>query len=180
MIVLLQDRAGFHARHVHLRDRILAWLRAPSLDRQLAEGAAPESNLNLAIEAERLIRPAQRRVLAGSLKRIVAGVERELASNPPLTAPVARADVRRARPEIESLAQRLQSPGPVNVRGVARVRLLLSDGTGPLYRSGGPLERSARPDRSSGGVAERGRTPGPTGDLRTELRAAMTAMDPLR
>jgi hypothetical protein len=30
----------------------------------------------------------------------------------------------------------LHSPRPVRARGVARLRLLLSDGTGPLYRSG--------------------------------------------
>ena len=31
---------------------------------------------------------------------------------------------------------RLQSPRPVSARGMARLRLLLSDGVGPLYQFG--------------------------------------------
>ena len=175
MIVLLEDRAGFHARHVHLTDRILAWLRAPGLDRRLADGAPPESSLDLAIEAERLTRPAERRVLAGSLERIVAGAGRSKPDRAGV--PVARAAVRSARSELESVAARLQSSGPVNVRGVARVRVLLSDGMGPLYRAG---------DTGSGGncagagwIAGVGGIRGRAQDLRAELRAAMAAMDPL-
>ncbi len=175
MIVLLEDRAGFQARHVNLIDRILAWLRAPGLDRRLAEGAPPESSLDLAIEAERLTRPAERRVLAGSLERIVAGAGRSKPDRGGV--PVARAAVRSARPELESVAARLQSPGPVNVRGVARVRLLLSDGMGPLYRAGdmGSAGSPAGADLLPGA----GGIPGRVADLRAELRAAMAAMDPL-
>ena len=49
---------------------------------------------------------------------------------------------------------RLVAPGPVGVRGVARIRNLLADGTGPLYRASG------------------------AGHLRDELVAALLAMDP--
>jgi len=37
-----------------------------------------------------------------------------------------------------AVAGRLAASWPVGVRGVARVRTLLADGTGPLYQSGAP------------------------------------------
>jgi hypothetical protein len=42
------------------------------------------------------------------------------------------------------LADRLAAPGPVDVRGVAEVQLLLTDGTGPLYFRGATEELRAR------------------------------------
>ena len=38
--------------------------------------------------------------------------------------------------ELEALADRLQAPDQVAAQGVAQARLLLTDGTGPLYRRG--------------------------------------------
>jgi hypothetical protein len=38
--------------------------------------------------------------------------------------------------ELDALGDRLLSPDPVAARGVAQVRVLLTDGTGPLYRRG--------------------------------------------
>ena len=37
---------------------------------------------------------------------------------------------------IDAVTLRLHSPRPVNARGMARLRQILSDGTGPLYRYG--------------------------------------------
>ena len=67
-------------------------------------------------------------------------------------APVDRDAVRGARRELEAAAERLGATGPVDVRGVARISGLLTDGTGPLYQA-----------------SRRGR-------LRDELRAALGAM----
>jgi hypothetical protein len=46
--------------------------------------------------------------------------------------------VRQSRAELAAVAGRLAASGPVGVRGVARVRTLLADGTGPLYRAAAP------------------------------------------
>jgi hypothetical protein len=46
--------------------------------------------------------------------------------------------VQRARNELAEVAGRLAASGPVDVHGVARVRTLVADGTGPLYRSAPP------------------------------------------
>jgi hypothetical protein len=37
---------------------------------------------------------------------------------------------------IDEVCDRLVDPFPVRVRGMARLRILMSDGLGPLYRSG--------------------------------------------
>jgi hypothetical protein len=41
-----------------------------------------------------------------------------------------------SRESLLGLAERLESPDPVNPCGVARVLVLLTDGTGPLYTPG--------------------------------------------
>ena len=58
--------------------------------------------------------------------------------------PVRRPEVLDAADELDVLADRLAAPGPVDVRGVAQVHLLLTDGTGPLYFRGATDELRAR------------------------------------
>lgn len=154
MIVVLEQDAGLGLRRVRWWNRVVVRARASALDQELAAGASPESSMALAVHAGRLCNPAQRRVLAHSLTRIVAASEASARRR--LAAPVCRPAVHRARAELAAVAGRLMTNGPVDVRGVARVRQLLSDGTGPLYQS-------APPDR-----------------LRNELAAALTALDPSR
>ena len=152
MIVVLEHDAGLGLRRVRLRDRLLARLRAASLDAELAAGASPESSVVLALHAGHLCRPSQRRLLARSLTRVVA------AADGPARSRLQGAGVRPRRPPRRAeLAGRRRAPrgaGPVDVRGVARIRSLLADGTGPLYRESAPDQ------------------------LRNELRAALAAMDP--
>jgi hypothetical protein len=149
-IVVLEQGAGLGLRRVRVRDRLLARIRRPALDRELAAGASPESSVALAVHARYLCRPEQRRQLAHSLTEIGA------ASGPAarrLRAPLALHAVARARGELAAVVDHLDGVGPVDVRGVARIRNLLADGTGPLYREPCP------------------------GHLREELLAALRAMD---
>ena len=37
---------------------------------------------------------------------------------------------------IDAITLRLHSPRPVSARGIARLRVVLADGTGPMYRFG--------------------------------------------
>jgi hypothetical protein len=136
MIVVLQEGAGLGLRRVHWWDRLAARARASALDQQLAAGASPDTTVTVALHAGRLCRPAQRRLLARSISRIV-----KAADAPPgrrLRIPVSRVAVSQARAELAAVAGRLSASGPVDVHGVARVRALLSDGTGPLYQSAPP------------------------------------------
>jgi hypothetical protein len=107
-------------------------LRAGRLDRELAAGRPPATDQALALHAERLTRPAARHRLAAALRRLVR-CERA-------AVPVACDRVRGAEPDLRLLASRLDGPGPVAPAGVARARLLVGDGTGPLY------DPSADPD----------------------------------
>ena len=133
VIVVLDEGTGLGLRQVRWRDRLAVRARASALDDQLAAGASPESSVTLALHAARLCQPSQRRVLARSLTRVVATADAPVARR--LRAPVCRAAVRQARAELAAVAGRLTASGPVDVRGVARVRTLLADGTGPLYQS---------------------------------------------
>jgi uncharacterized heparinase superfamily protein len=151
MIVLLEQGTGLALHRVRVRDRLQARIRAAALDTELAAGAAPEASMALALHAGHLCALSQRRLLARSLRRIAAAAEAPASR---CAAPVCRPAIRAARTDLEALVERLVMPDPASVRGVARVRSLLADGTGPLYR-----ESRA-------------------GQLRRELRAALAAMDP--
>jgi len=151
VIVVLHEGTALGLRRVRWWDRLVARVRASALDRELASGASPESTVPLAVHAGRLCEPAQRRLLARSLTRIVAASDAPARSR--LKAPVCRPAVQQARPELAALAGRLSASGPVDVRGVARVRTLLADGTGPLYQPASP------------------------GRLRRELVAVLAALD---
>jgi len=152
MIVLLEEGAGLGLRRVRWWDRLVVRARASALDRALAAGASPERNVSLAVHAGRLCEPAQRRLLSRSLTRIVATLDAPAGRR--TIAPVCRPAVRQAQAELAALAVRLSGSGPVDVHGVARVRLLLTDGTGPLYQ------------------------PGPPERLRHELAALLAALNP--
>ena len=136
MIVVLHEGTDLGLRRVRWWDRLVARTRASVLDRELAAGASPESSVPLAVHAARLCEPAQRHLLARSLTRIVAASDAPARAR--CKAPVCRPVVRAVRPELAALAGRLRASGPLGVHGVARVRTLLADGTGPLYQSGPP------------------------------------------
>jgi hypothetical protein len=50
--------------------------------------------------------------------------------------PLDRSAVAAAAETIDRVRMRLHAPRPVSARGVARLRLLLADGAGPMYRFG--------------------------------------------
>ena len=62
--------------------------------------------------------------------------ERPKAAHLSAALPLSRRAVLSSREGLLGLAERLESPDPVNPCGVARVLMLLTDGTGPLYSPG--------------------------------------------
>lgn len=123
---------------------LTAWLRASRYDRMLALGAVAPLNGALDVHARRLLTIAEREAVARSFRRSLNEARK------PLTAWTARSWTHRpnvvaAADLIDTVTLRLHSPRPVDARGMARLRLLLSDGTGPLYVSGrGDLIASLR------------------------------------
>jgi hypothetical protein len=142
-VLLLQDERAVVVHRVRASDRLAARWHALELDRRLAAGVPPEATAALTLRAGILLRPGERRRMAGGLRRLIG-----FARRPPAVragVPVARAEVLEAARRLEALAVRLESGEPVDVRGVALARLLITDGAGPLYISGrrGELEASA-------------------------------------
>jgi hypothetical protein len=142
--VVLVDlrRGGSVLQRVTLGARVSARVHVAGLDRALAGGAVPESDVALTLHARRLISPTMRRQLAHVLRGLVESSRRP--SRPPVQWPGAQ--IGRAGSDLLALADRLERPEAVDARGVARVRVLLSDGGGPLHgnRDADGLVRAAR------------------------------------
>jgi hypothetical protein len=115
--------------------RVTARLRACRLDRQLAVGVPAPSGSALAVHQERLTSAAEREAIARTLRHLV----REAHTGGPLSSsriPVHPDNVLAAEDLIDAITLRLHSPRPISARGVARLRVVLSDGCGPMYRYG--------------------------------------------
>jgi len=126
------------AQRVRIRDRLGARFNAFGLDQALASGTPPDASAPLALRARRLISERTRRQLGGTLRRVVGQRDR-CPSVVHVTA--RRQTVVEASDLLVQLEQRLLAPAPVDARGVAQARILLSDGSGPLFsnRLGGDL-----------------------------------------
>jgi hypothetical protein len=113
--------------------RIVSWLRSGHYDRLLSSGATVHAGTPLAVHAERLTSVREREAVARALRRCINDAYDEspfrssrLAINGP--------EVVAAEQIIDSITLRMHSPRQVTAHGVARLRLLLADGGGPLYR----------------------------------------------
>ena len=122
------------APRTSIRARLTARLYAGRFDHMLAVGMRGPVGSALAVHAQRLISRAERESIARTLRRAVYDAHhgRIVSARVPLH----RARIIAAADLIDDVALLLQSAHPVNARGVARLRQLLSDGRGPLYHYG--------------------------------------------
>jgi hypothetical protein len=125
-------RTSLRARRSRVHERVRARLFPWRLDLELARGAPADSRGDLLIRAHRLISLRTRRDLA---TEILAVLEEAMDPTPARHRVVRGCDVEVlvAGPLLQEIADRLARPGPVEAAGVARIRILLHDGTGPLY-----------------------------------------------
>lgn len=114
-----------------LSDRLLVAVAAAKLDRELANGVRQDASAALSRRAQRLIEPSTREQLGRQLRRIVKDAHERAVTG--ARVPLNRNQVLEAEDDLRLLASRLQSPARVSARGVAKVRLLLTDGCGPLF-----------------------------------------------
>jgi hypothetical protein len=112
------------------------------LDRQLADGLAPEAFAARALRATQLAGMPTRRQVARSLRRLVAHAERPTGVVLSAAVPVRRPSVLAWREALLGLAERLEQPVPLDPCGVARALVLLTDGGGPFYAAGGDRSMS--------------------------------------
>ncbi len=122
------------------RARILARWRRASLDRALAHGEDPAASAALAARTTQLAAPPTRARIAAGLERMALEVEAPLA---PFAVAPSRPAVRANRDALLDLAALLRLDRPLYARGIAMLRLVLVDGTGPAYtdRHGEALRR---------------------------------------
>jgi hypothetical protein len=119
--------------------RLRAVCASARLDRDLAAGVSPESSVLLAVRARRIVSPRSCTALAHSVRSLVGEVQEP---KPPalVRGQLCRSNVEAVSGALRSVADRLIQPGPIHVQGVAELRTVLGDGTGPLYwsRATGP------------------------------------------
>jgi hypothetical protein len=127
------------------RDRVLARLLGPSLDRELAVGLPPWRGGPRAARARFIVSPAGRRQVIRGWVRLL-----DLAHRPPSArsprGPVSRRALVTAEPDVRRMLGVIAAGRPVTARGVAMARALLIDGVGPLFnpRSGRDLAEEVR------------------------------------
>jgi hypothetical protein len=119
---------------VGLLARISARLQPTKYDRMLAVGVPAAPGSALAAHEARLTSTAEREAVARALRDAKAEAGRGVLLSSRV--PVHAENVRAAEDLIDAITLRLHSPRPVCARGMARLRLVLSDGRGPLYRFG--------------------------------------------
>jgi hypothetical protein len=122
----------------------MARLRAPWLDRDLAEGVPPWHSPVHAARAVQLSSRRRRRALARALERLVKDAERP--PRPELGAVIrpCRGQVIEAARPLRAIAARLRSGAPVEARGIAALQAVLTDGGGPCYSRAYPGALTAR------------------------------------
>lgn len=138
---LPSPRRPHRARKPSLEDRLIARMLAPWLDRELAERGGRGLSEAHAAREEQLASGRTRRSVARTLDRLIERAENSprastairslLAGSPPCPD-----QVREAAPLIALLAARLRSGEPLDACGVARLKTLLADRSGPCYVGG--------------------------------------------
>ncbi len=133
--IVALDTMNGRSPAVSLRPRLLARLRAGRYDRMLAVGAAARPGGALAAHARRVTSTPEREALVRTLSQMLREA-RGPAPVVPVRARLDRAAIAAAAAPMEKVIARLQATGPVSARGMARLRRILADPDGPLFRHG--------------------------------------------
>jgi hypothetical protein len=115
----------------------LVRLRAGHLDRRLAAGEPASASVLLRERAQQLLERRQRAALAAGWERVLRDARSARPPSFSSAIPIRRDAVLIAEPAILALEARLRDDGPVDPTAIARVRVMLTDGSSPVYR---PLE----------------------------------------
>jgi hypothetical protein len=112
--------------------RVLARVQATSLDRRLAAGEATTSDRLLAARANVIVGWESRSRLADDWEQLLTMARGPVVPRSPRV-PVRSQVVLAAEHQARELVAAIRQPDSVNPRGIARARLLLTDGAGPLF-----------------------------------------------
>jgi hypothetical protein len=118
------------------RMRLTAKVFADRYDRQLEACAPVPPATALAVHVARITSARERGQLARSLRTLLHDAKEPSPGGIAIRVPVQRDAVTTVEDLIDQITLRLHAPAPVRARGMARLRMLLSDGVGPVYRTG--------------------------------------------
>jgi hypothetical protein len=127
---------GYRRRKPTLEDRLIARMLARSLDRELAGGVSAWVSGAHAARSGQLATDRARHAVANDLDRLIERAAAP-ASRLQITAVPCCDQVRQATDIMRAIAARLRSVEPLDPRGIACLRTLLSDPAGP-FRTPGP------------------------------------------
>lgn len=132
------------SRAQHVLHSMRAQFGRNRLDAELAAGVPADSDPLLRERARYLVSRESRLGIARGLGRTLHQGEQPALHISQV--PVRSRAVRAAAPALEMLATRLRSSLPIGPQGAARAKILLTDGSGPLYNpgSGSDLQTAAR------------------------------------
>ena len=123
------------AARAPLTARLRARMFAGRLDREAEVGIVPLPGSSLAVHLARLASVEEREALSHTLRQALAESHEDRRTFS-ARVPVHPERLAACRGVIDDITLLLHSPRPVRTRGMARLRILLSDGTGPLYSNG--------------------------------------------
>ena len=118
-------------RRAGLSLRVRLWRRR--IDRQLADADRRAHSEEHALRAEQRASEVNRRRVARSLREVVVAAENPRAEWLGSTALLDRDVAVAGRDGLMALAERLEQTEPLGPCGIARARVLASDGLGPLH-----------------------------------------------
>jgi hypothetical protein len=113
--------------------RLSARLGARYWDHQIERGVPLQPGSPLMLHHARLTSFSERENLARALRKLLVDAYRPRTGR---LIPIDRDAITESSSLIDIIALRLHAPLPVKARGMARLRILLSDGGGPVYRRG--------------------------------------------
>ena len=111
--------------------RLRVRIRRHVLDREIASGLQPDSDVARALRAQQLTSALERRCVAAGLEHILAAAD-ERHADPALPLRLNHAEVLAARHAIVALIEALRCERTVDARGVALARLLIGASDSPL------------------------------------------------
>lgn len=114
-------------------ERIVARLRAHSIDDRLLAGELPEGNAETRARCTRLLDRTYRSAVADQLRELVEAAERAERNRFRAQIPIREPEVSEARNLILDLADEVEGDPSVRPRGVILADRLIRDGDSPVY-----------------------------------------------
>jgi hypothetical protein len=119
-----------------LLERLLARVRARSLDDRLLAGERPEQNRQLKARSARLLEPGYRAEVASALREMLDDAEHARRVFLKAQVRLREPEIIAVRSQIRDLADQLEAGEAVNPRGVILADRLIRDGDSPLFWPG--------------------------------------------